>query len=138
TLRSRATVLDDTFALALLGLQGPESEAVLQPLVDVDLAQLRYYRAMPAHIGEESITLSRPGYTGEDGFEVMIAAEEAPSLWDGLLTDARVRPVGLGARDTLRLEAGMALYGHELTADVNPYEAGLGRVVRLDKGPFVG
>jgi len=83
-------------------------------------------------------TVSRTGYTGEDGFELMIPSQAAEAVWDRLLAEDEVKPAGLGARDTLRLEAGMALYGHELNEDVNPYEARLGRVVRLDKGEFVG
>jgi aminomethyltransferase len=136
----QATVRDETFDVALIGVQGPESEAVLAPLVDLDLGTLRYYHAVPGRWlpGDVPVTVSRTGYTGEDGFELMIDAATAGSAWDHLLTDARVRPAGLGARDTLRLEAGMALYGHELNENVTPYEAKLGRVVRPDKGPFVG
>jgi aminomethyltransferase len=170
--RFRATVHDDTFALALLAVQGPQSADVLQPLVEGDVSTLAYYHARDDWLttllvppprsddialpGPESparhdvitghdvggdrtpILLSRTGYTGEDGFEVIISAAAAPVLWGMLLSDERVRPTGLGARDTLRLEAGMALYGHELSEDVTPYEARLGRVVRLDKGPFRG
>jgi aminomethyltransferase len=169
--RFNAGVQDDTFDLALIAVQGPQSEAVLQPLVAGDLAALGYYharhdrltvaldraqfevQALPAtpkvdvaspetgrQPGDDGtpVLISRTGYTGEDGFEVIVAASVAPALWGMLLSDARVRPVGLGARDTLRLEAGMALYGHELTEDVTPYEARLGRVVRLDKGSFLG
>ncbi len=162
----QATVRDDTFDLALLAVQGPESEAVLQPLVEGDLGTIGYYRGRhdrlttrltpptpadavthgaatpgsPREAGGDGtpVMISRTGYTGEDGFEVIIGAAEARALWGMLLADPRVRPIGLGARDTLRLEAGMALYGHELTQDVTPYEAGLGRVVRLEKGPFLG
>lgn len=139
-----ARVEDQTVELGLLGLQGPVSEAVLQPLVEGDLSRLRYYHARwdvlttPNPRTRTPVLLSRTGYTGEDGFELVVESEQAPAVWEALLADERVRPVGLGARDTLRLEAGMALYGHELTEDVNPFEAGLGRVVRLDKGPFIG
>src|SRR5207248_5744385 len=89
-------------------------------------------------IGNLDAIISRTGYTGEDGFEIVVAAESAADVWNRLLEDSRVRPVGLGARDTLRLEAGMALYGHELTEQVTPFEANLSRVVRLEKGPFTG
>ncbi len=85
--------------------------------------------------------ISRTGYTGEDGFEVIVAAPAALAIWQALLQSGRrygIVPCGLGARDTLRLEAGMPLYGHELTDDVDPYEAGLGWAVKLDKGDFVG
>ena len=136
-----ATVRDETFDLALLGVQGPASEEALQPLINGSLRSLAYYRA-----GAYELTLgkthpayvARTGYTGEDGFELMVDSALAPDLWGRLLADARVRPAGLGARDTLRLEAGMALYGHELTEEVTPYEARLGRVVRLEKGRFLG
>jgi aminomethyltransferase len=148
-LRLNVTVLDETFDVALIGLQGPSSEAVLQPFVTHDLGDLGYYHARDDRLGlggaataggseSRHVVVSRTGYTGEDGFEVMVAASAAGDLWDALLADDRVRPVGLGARDTLRLEAGMALYGHELTEEITPYEARLGRVIRLNKGPFVG
>ena len=137
-----AAVRDETFDLALIALQGPESQAVLQPHVAGDLASLGYYHArhdaLAAGSGGTPILISRTGYTGEDGFEVIIDAAVAASLWGMLLADPRVRPIGLGARDTLRLEAGMALYGHELTEHVTPFEARLGGVVKLDKGPFLG
>ncbi len=135
-----ATLQDDTFDLALLGIQGPESEAILQPMVDVDLPSLRYYHAVDGRMreGNTPVTVSRTGYTGEDGFELMLSSTAALKIWDRLLEDPRVKATGLGARDTLRLEAGMPLYGHELNEDVSPYEAGLKRVVRLDKGKFVG
>jgi len=136
-----ATVRDETFDLALLGVQGPASEEALRPLVNGSLRSLAYYhageyqlmlgRAVPAYV-------ARTGYTGDDGFELMVDSSLAPDLWERLLADARVEPAGLGSRDTLRLEAGMALYGHELTEEVTPFEAGLGRVVRLEKGPFLG
>jgi aminomethyltransferase len=144
-----ARVQDDTFDSALIAIQGPDSEAVLQPYVAGDLHGLAYYHARydrlttppdaaaPSDPGAP-VMVSRTGYTGEDGFEVIVDAAVAPALWGILLADPRVRPVGLGARDTLRLEAGMALYGHELTEDVTPYEARLGRVVRLEKGAFLG
>ena len=140
----QADVRDGTFEFLLLGLQGPSSEDVLQPFVDDDLESLVYYHArqdrisLPGGAPGQGIIISRTGYTGEDGFEVMAPPQLATALWDVLLADQRVRPIGLGARDTLRLEAGMALYGHELTEEITPYEARLGRVVRVDKGPFVG
>jgi aminomethyltransferase len=134
-----ATIGDETFDLALIGIQGPASEAALQPLVREPLNDLRYYHAQQCSLtGDGDAIISRTGYTGEDGFELVVAAEAAPLVWNRLLEDGRVRPVGLGARDTLRLEAGMALYGHELTEDINPFEANLGRVVRLEKGAFTG
>lgn len=148
-----ADIQDETLTTALLGLQGPHAERVLQPLVDGDLSALGYYRARwdvlsiagrpepgphPWPLPQLPALISRTGYTGEDGFEVAVDAEHAGGLWKALLSDERVQPVGLGARDTLRLEAGMALYGHELNEGITPYEAGLGRVVKLDKGDFIG
>jgi aminomethyltransferase len=144
--RLRATVHDLTFETALVGLQGPRSEEVLQPHVTESLAALGYYRSQSCRlvVGSEGrgaplpVLVSRTGYTGDDGFELAVDAAAAADLWELLLEDPRVNPIGLGARDTLRLEAGMCLYGHELSEAVTPYEAGLGRVVRLGKGPFVG
>ncbi|HEY3117169.1 MAG TPA: glycine cleavage system aminomethyltransferase GcvT [Chloroflexota bacterium] len=149
-----ARIEDETFATALIGLQGPLSQEILQPLVDSDLTDLGYYHARAALLslapgarphpnplpGGEAVPalISRTGYTGEDGFELGLDADEAEMIWQALLDDPRVQPAGLGARDTLRLEAGMALYGHELTEDINPYQAGLQRVVKLAKGDFVG
>ncbi|MSQ24448.1 MAG: glycine cleavage system aminomethyltransferase GcvT [Chloroflexi bacterium] len=136
----QADLDDRTMSTVLLGLQGPDSLAVLQPLVQSDLEALRYYHFVDTELadGLGPASISRSGYTGEDGFEITMDGGDAPALWTRLLADDRVQPVGLGARDTLRLEAGMALYGHELGETITPYEANLGRVVRLDKGPFVG
>jgi aminomethyltransferase len=136
-------VLDDrSLDTALVSIQGPESVAALAPLTDVDLGALRYYAAAEGTVAGIPATVARTGYTGEDGFEVFVAWERAGDLWDAMLAAGAARgavPVGLGARDTLRLEAGMPLYGNELDRTTNPFEAGLGRVVRLDKeGDFVG
>lgn len=144
--RLRATIRDLTFETALVGLQGPSSEDVLQPHVTESLGAIGYYRSQYCHLERESesrraavpILVSRTGYTGDDGFELVVDAAAAADLWELLMEDPRVRPIGLGARDTLRLEAGMCLYGHELSESVTPYEAGLARVVRLGKGRFVG
>jgi aminomethyltransferase len=133
-----AAIEDQTFDVALIGLQGPSAEVALSRLVDRDVSSMRYYRCrdvtllLPSH-GAVAGRVSRTGYTGEDGFEVFVPASAAMPLWRALTLDERVKPAGLGARDTLRLEAGMALYGHELTEMVTPFEAGLERVVRLDK-----
>jgi aminomethyltransferase len=136
------TRLDDRTAdLAMIALQGPAAEGVLQPLTPLPLDTLRYYTVAPTTVAGRELLLARTGYTGEDGFELMVASEQATGLWEELLAQqapVAPSPAGLGARDTLRLEAGMALYGHELTEDVSPLEAGLGRVVKLDKGDFVG
>jgi aminomethyltransferase len=125
----------------MIGVQGPLSEAYLQRISDIDLAAIRYYAGADGHIDGTTAFIARTGYTGEDGFELIVAADQAASLWRRLQVErAEVAPVpcGLGARDTLRLEAGMALYGHELVETTTPYEAGLGRVVKLEKGEFAG
>jgi aminomethyltransferase len=136
-------VLDDrSLATGLLAVQGPRAAEVLGPLTDVDLTALRYYAAAEGTVAGIPGLVARTGYTGEDGFEVFVDTTETERLWDVLLEAVRAAdggPVGLGARDTLRLEAGMPLYGNELDLDTNPYEAGLGRVVKLTKdGDFVG
>jgi aminomethyltransferase len=136
-------ILDDrSLATALIAIQGPRSAAILQGLTDVDLGALRYYAIAEGTVAGTSALVARTGYTGEDGFEVFVETPRAAELWEAL-TDAgrsaNVIPCGLGARDTLRLEAGMPLYGNELDRSTNPFEAGLGRVVKLEKpGDFVG
>lgn len=109
---------------ALLALQGPEAAAVLEALVP-GASELPFMHYAPFQWGDEQLILSRSGYTGEDGFELLCSSENAGKLWDTLLADERVRPIGLGARDSLRLEAGLPLYGHELDETVSPVEAGL-------------
>jgi aminomethyltransferase len=136
-------VLDDrSLATGLLAVQGPRAAEVLGPLTDVDLTALRYYAAAEGTIAGIPGLVARTGYTGEDGFEVFVDTTVTERLWAVLLAAVRAAdgaPIGLGARDTLRLEAGMPLYGNELDRETNPYEAGLGRVVKLTKeGDFVG
>jgi aminomethyltransferase len=136
-------VLDDrALATGLLAVQGPRAVDVLAPLTDVDLASLRYYSIAEGTVAGIPGLVARTGYTGEDGFEVFVETAHTPTLWEALLGAVRSAgggPVGLGARDTLRLEAGMPLYGNELDLETNPFEAGLGRVVKLDKADdFVG
>jgi len=129
-----------TTETAMIGFQGPAAQRSLQPLAEASLDDLRYYAAVATTVAGRPALVARTGYTGEDGFELIVAAEDGPAIWDTLLEErGGVVPVpcGLGARDTLRLEAGMALYGHEIDEGTSPYEAGLGRVVKLDKGPFV-
>lgn len=128
-------------ASGLLALQGPEAQAILQPLTDVNLSTLKYYHAVWGQVAGISGLISRTGYTGEDGFELMVDAARVSELWDVLLgagESVGLVPAGLGARDTLRLEAAMPLYGHELDEDINPLEAGLGYFVKLDKPDFLG
>lgn len=137
----RAEVEDRSDDYALLALQGPEAEAILQPLTPLALEEIRYYRFATGDVGGTRALVSRTGYTGEDGFELYVSPEDAPGLWDALLDEGASRglvPAGLGARDTLRLEAGMALYGHEIDRETTPLEAGLDWVVKLDKGDFIG
>lgn len=140
-----ATVRDDRDAYALIAIQGPESFAILRPLTDADLDGLRYYAGLPGTVAGVPALIARTGYTGEDGFELFVRPEDAVALWEALSeagAPAGLVPCGLSCRDTLRLEAGMPLYGHELTTATTPFDAGLGRVVKFDKttngGAFVG
>ena len=137
-----AQVTDDTGGYALIALQGPAAAGILAPLSSAGLDGLRYYASQPARVAGHDVLLARTGYTGEDGFELFAAPADAEPLWAALSSagaGAGLVPAGLAARDTLRLEAGMPLYGNELGPEVTPYQAGLGRVVRLDKpGDFVG
>jgi aminomethyltransferase len=137
-----ARVHNRTDDYALIAIQGPGAAAILARTTDADLATVKYYASYPALVAGRSVLLARTGYTGEDGFEIFAAPDDAEHLW-AELTDAGAAdglvPAGLAARDTLRLEAGMPLYGNELGADLTPFDAGLGRVVKLDKpGDFVG
>ena len=138
-----SAVLDDrSLAMALVAVQGPRSVEILAPLTDVDLAALRYYAIADGTVAGIKALVARTGYTGEDGFEVFVENARAEDLWDALFAAGQAHgllPVGLGARDTLRLEAGMPLYGNELDRETTPFDAGLGRVVKLDKpDDFVG
>jgi glycine cleavage system T protein (aminomethyltransferase) len=142
-LRGWKAVLDDrSLATSLVAIQGPRSAAILQSLTTVDLSNLRYYGIAEGEVAGIRALVARTGYTGEDGLELFVDWAQGPAVWDALLVAGRsagVVPVGLGARDTLRLEAGMPLYGNELDRSTNPYDAGLGRVVKLEKpGDFVG
>ena len=138
----RAVLDDRSLATGLLAVQGPRSVEVLSPLTDIDLGALRYYAAEEGAVAGIPAVVARTGYTGEDGFEVFVDWARGPEVWAAIAAageGAGVMACGLGARDTLRLEAGMPLYGNELDRDTNPFEAGLGRVVKLDKpGDFVG
>ncbi|MGZ5442697.1 MAG: glycine cleavage system aminomethyltransferase GcvT [Thermoanaerobaculia bacterium] len=122
---------------AQLAIQGPEAEGVLQPMTDVALADIKYYRFATGAVDGAPSIVSRTGYTGEDGFEVYVAPEHAPRILRKLV-EAGVKPCGLGARDTLRLEAKMALYGNDIDHTTTPIEADLGWIVKLDKGDFAG
>jgi aminomethyltransferase len=164
-----ADVVDESDRYALLALQGPRALAILEPLAAVtrgpaapgardgaatpatpatpetpetpEITALRYYGFAQGEVAGVPAIISRTGYTGEDGFELYVAPEDAPELWRRLLAAGEphgLLPAGLGARDTLRLEAAMALYGHELDEGTTPFEAGLAWVVKLDKGGFIG
>lgn len=143
--RFDATVTDISDDVALVAVQGPASQEILEAvpgLTDVGLGDLRYYRSTVARFDGHPVLIARTGYTGEDGFELYLAADAAPGLWDSLLSAGQgfgLVPAGLASRDTLRLEAGMPLYGHELSATTFPAQAGLGRVVNLAKPTdFIG
>ncbi|MEU7043210.1 glycine cleavage system aminomethyltransferase GcvT [Streptomyces varsoviensis] len=136
------SVRDDRDAYALLAVQGPKAAEILASLTDADLAGLKYYAGLPGTVAGVSALIARTGYTGEDGFELFVGPSDAERLWQAL-TEAGAGlglvPAGLSCRDTLRLEAGMPLYGHELTKATTPFDAGLGRVVKFEKaGDFVG
>jgi aminomethyltransferase len=130
----------------MFAIQGPRSVELLQPLVDVDLQSMRYYRGAQTLIlhpaaRRQGCIVSRTGYTGEDGFEVSLGSSIAPGVWEALMELGKplgVVPAGLGARDTLRLEAGMPLYGHELSEQINPFQAGLGFACHLVGYDFPG
>jgi aminomethyltransferase len=141
-----AEVTDLTADVGLISIQGPNAPGLLSSVTDLELAGLRYYTGAYGTVAGRSAWVARTGYTGEDGFEIFCAAADCVRIWDALSgsgsgsgSGAALAAAGLSVRDTLRLEAGMPLYGSELGPDVTPYEAGLGRVVRLDKpGEFVG
>lgn len=133
------THLSDT--LGMIAIQGPKAEAILQKLTELDLTDVPYFSLRETEIAGIPVRLGRTGYTGEDGFEIFPAIDQTGALWDAIAEagkDDGLAPIGLGARDTLRLEARMPLYGQELGDDISPYEAGLGWAVKLDKGDFVG
>ena len=136
--RAGATSSEDT---GLIAVQGPKAEALVGRLADGDVPAIGYYRFARGNVGGVPALISRTGYTGEDGFELYVPAGETARLWKALLEPARadgVAPVGLGARDTLRLEMRYALYGNDIDETTNPLEAGLGWVVKPAKGEFIG
>jgi aminomethyltransferase len=130
-------VTDQTEQTCMIAVQGPRAIEWFAGLTEADPGKLGYYRAAATRCQGQNCVVSRTGYTGEDGVEIVLPASLAAGLCDELVA-RRVRPCGLGARDTLRLEAAMPLYGHELTEDIDPLQAGLSWAVKLDKGPFVG
>lgn len=128
---------DQSLATSLIAIQGPKSQTCLQGLVDFDLETVPYYGFCQGKVAGLSGLVARTGYTGEDGFELYLPWNEAASVWEQLLVIEGVEAIGLGARDTLRLESGYALYGHELSEDITPLDASLGWVTKLDK-EFIG
>ncbi|WP_104483440.1 glycine cleavage system aminomethyltransferase GcvT [Actinokineospora auranticolor] len=146
-LRERAAgfdveVADRSADLALIAVQGPTSAAIIREVTGADLDTLAYYASVPATAAGHDVLLARTGYTGEDGFEIYVDGPLAAEVWQALTAAGAphgLTPAGLACRDTLRLEAGMPLYGNELSADLTPFDAALGRVVKFDKaGGFVG
>lgn len=132
---------DLTGSWFMLALQGPLAVSLMAPLASANIADITYYWAAETQVMGHPAIVSRTGYTGEDGFEVMLPAEHGAALWETLIEagkDQGVLPAGLGCRDTLRLEAAMPLYGHELNESTDPFTAGLAFAVKLDKGPFIG
>ena len=139
--REGVEVVDLSDDFAQIALQGPLASEVLQPLTPQDLGEIKYYRFVQGEVAGQTAMIARTGYTGEDGFEIYCAPETAPAVWGAILADGvskGVLPAGLGARDTLRFEAGMSLYGNDIDATTTPLEAGLGWIVKLDKGDFIG
>jgi aminomethyltransferase len=138
---SEPTVENAGTRYAQIAVQGPRAVDTLRKLTDLALPRIGYYHFVDGVVGGVEARVARTGYTGEDGFEIYIAPRHAAGLWEEVLragAEFGIKPCGLGARNTLRLEAGMALYGHEIHASISPWEAGLGWIVKLDKGDFVG
>lgn len=133
------TITNESDSYAQIALQGPLAEQVLQRFTKTDISAIRYFR-FEEHIdvAGHSVLVSRSGYTGEDGFELYGTPEAIAALWDVLLGEEEVSPTGLGARDTLRFEACLPLYGQELSKDISPLEAGIGFAVKLNKEDFIG
>jgi aminomethyltransferase len=137
----RATVTNTSDGYTQLALQGPKSVQILQPLVNVDLGPIRYYWLRTGRLQDVECLITRTGYTGEDGFEIYFAPRHSERIWNLLFESGSKHgliPVGLGARNTLRLEAKMALYGHEISDQITPWEADLAWIVKLEKGDFTG
>jgi aminomethyltransferase len=130
-------VADKTFDTCMIAVQGPKAVALCRGLTEADPSALRYYYATPTRYKGNGCVVSRTGYTGEDGLEFIVAKDQGVQLWEELLARG-AKPCGLGARDTLRLEAAMPLYGHELSEEIDPLQAGLGWAVKPDKGEFLG
>ena len=139
-IRGNVEFKDISDDVALLALQGPDSKSILELLTDGDKLPVKYYTFVDnLTVAGVNCLVSRTGYTGEDGYELYCKPEDVIKLWDALMaTDKGLIPCGLGARDTLRMEAGMPLYGQEMDENISPIEAGLGFAVKFDKGDFIG
>ncbi len=139
--RWNCTVENAGAQYAQIAVQGPKALETLQRLTKTELAGIKYYWFADGEVSGQPARIARTGYTGEDGFEIYVAPGEAEARWNELMEAGKefgIKPAGLGARNTLRMEAGMALYGHEIDASLTPLEAGLNWIVKLDKGDFVG
>lgn len=130
-------IQDQTLDTCMIAIQGPKALALSQGIVEADPSKLAYYYATPTRYDGTNCVISRTGYTGEDGLEFMVSKIKGVQLWEELVKRG-TKPCGLGARDTLRLEAAMPLYGHELNEDIDPFQAGLAWAVKMDKGDFRG
>jgi aminomethyltransferase len=130
-------IMDQTTQTCMVAVQGPKALAICQGMTAVNFEEIPYYYATATQYHGKNCVVSRTGYTGEDGLEFMVGAAQGIELWEDLVARG-AKPCGLGARDTLRLEAAMPLYGHELNEDIDPLQAGLGWAVKLDKGEFIG
>jgi aminomethyltransferase len=135
-------VIDDASdRMSLLAIQGRHAEAVVQKLTDTDLSEIKFYWFREGEIAGHRAIISRTGYTGEEGFELYVDNEVAPEVWDAVMEAGKefdIEPVGLGARDTLRIEMKFALYGNDIDEKTNPIEAGLGWITKANKGDFIG
>jgi aminomethyltransferase len=136
-----AAVVDSSSRYALIAIQGPAAREVLQPLTAVDLGDIRYYGFSYGEVAAARVTISRTGYTGEDGYEIFVPPNMADRVWQALMESGRgagIIPCGLGARDTLRLEAAMRLYGNDIDETTTALEARLGWIISWKKGDFIG
>ena len=134
-------VSDTSADYSQIAIQGPDSKAILSQAIGTDLDSIRKFRFEIINWNGSDLVVARTGYTGEEGFEIFLPWDGAPLLWSALMEAGReygIKPCGLGARDTLRIEMGYSLYGHEIDEDINPLQAGLGRYVRMDSDNFIG
>lgn len=131
-------VNNDSDKYGQIAVQGPESENVIEHILGLDVKELSFYTFKIVHICEQDVIISRTGYTGEDGFEIYASHEYIIEMWDKLIESKKVVPCGLGARDTLRFEVGLPLYGQELSKEISPVEASLGMFVKTEKSDFIG